>query len=66
MLARKELAMWLEGTGIVLPPPPTFGERMKELLELRSERKFQRVFLLLHLVTVIILIGGLLWKMYLV
>ncbi len=66
MLPRRELEKWLEGTGIVLSPPQTIGEKMIELIDLRSERKFQRIFLLLHLVTVLTLIGGLLWKLYLV
>lgn len=65
MLPRQELEKWLEGTGIVLLPPLSLGEKLMKMLELNSERTFQRAFILLHLFTIITLVGGLLLKIYL-
>lgn len=65
MLPRQELEKWLEGTGIVLLPPLSLGEKLMKMLELNSESTFQRTFLLLHLFTIITLVGGLLLKIYL-
>ncbi|MFC0181776.1 hypothetical protein SAMN04515674_10931 [Pseudarcicella hirudinis] len=64
MFKRKLLETLLEGTGVILPPALSFKEQVFEILEINSERKFQRVFLLFHLLSIILLTGSILWKIY--
>ncbi|MDH4462130.1 MAG: hypothetical protein QE277_11940 [Flectobacillus sp.] len=65
MLSRKQLENWLEGTNIVLPPPPSFSERIKGMLTLTSFDKLQKLMLAVHFFTMATLIFSLMYKLLL-
>ncbi|WP_026998105.1 hypothetical protein [Flectobacillus major] len=64
MLKRNELAKWLEGTGIVLPPPLSLSEKIQESLQFYSEQQFIKVLIVLHILAMPSLLGGLFWALW--
>jgi hypothetical protein len=60
MLKRYELEKWLEGTGIVLLPKPSFAERIFEIIRLTSENRLVFWLFLFHLFSFGLLLLGIL------